>query len=262
MFTGFNIKYPEYEVITPHTGLSFHVRSLNVQEEESLKGSLITPTKITEHLNQCIYDSLVKKPPSIKDIESFTKALTLKDRDALLYGLYHITYEEIRNYDISCSSCTKTFPVTIQASKTFNCEPYPKKDILSRTMTVPLPVSIGVSAVIKQPTLFEERKAVADLSSRPGATVEVITETLIIEKFLQDEPEKTKPKEFTERYDVIDAYMSLPARDKRKIHEEYYENFGKFGIELKMKSYCAHCGHEEVVDIDIVANFFRALYAG
>ena len=45
-FKGFNIKYPEYEVITPHTNLSFTLRSLNVQEEETLKGSLVTPQKI------------------------------------------------------------------------------------------------------------------------------------------------------------------------------------------------------------------------
>ena len=55
MFKGFDVKYPEYEVITPQTKLSFTVRSLNVREEERLKGSLMTPTKIHEHLNKCIY---------------------------------------------------------------------------------------------------------------------------------------------------------------------------------------------------------------
>jgi len=62
MFQGFNIKYPEYEVITPQTNLSYHVRSLNVQEEERLKASFLTPTKANDHLNKCIYDSFVKRP--------------------------------------------------------------------------------------------------------------------------------------------------------------------------------------------------------
>lgn len=262
VFTGFDIKFPEYEVITPQTSQSFHVRSLNVQEEENLKGSLVTPTKITQHLNKCLYDVIVKKPASVKDFDSFLKAVTLKDRDALLYGLYHITYEEIRNYDVTCSSCGKEYPVTIAASKTFNMTPYPEKNIISKRVKVPLPVSKGVTAIIKQPTLEEETKAIESLSSRPGTTIETITETLLIEKFEQDIPEQTKPKVFVDRHDIIDAFMSLPARDKRLINKEYVENFGKYGIDLKMQVFCQHCGHEEVVDIDIVANFFRSLYAG
>jgi len=107
MFTGFNIKYPEYEVITPQTKLSYNVRSLTVQEEERLKGSLLSPMH-------------TKKPDHITDYESFLKNTTLKDRDALLYGLYHITYENIRNFDVSCTSCGKTYPITVKVSDTFN----------------------------------------------------------------------------------------------------------------------------------------------
>ena len=135
VFTGFeNLKYPEYEVITPQTNLSFNVKTLNVQEEERLKGSLVTPQKVTEHLNKCIYESIVEKPKSIEDFETFLRTCTLKDRDALLYGLYHITYEEIRNYDVVCSSCRKDYPVTISASDTFSFTPYPHKDILKKNV--------------------------------------------------------------------------------------------------------------------------------
>ena len=62
MFKGFDIKYPEYEVITPQTKLSYSVRSLSVQEEELLKGSLLTPSKINEHLNKCLFSAITKKP--------------------------------------------------------------------------------------------------------------------------------------------------------------------------------------------------------
>jgi len=37
-FKGFNIAYPEYEVITPQSNQSYTLRSLNVSEEEKLKG--------------------------------------------------------------------------------------------------------------------------------------------------------------------------------------------------------------------------------
>ncbi len=261
MFKGFNIKYPEYEIITPQTNNSFTVRSLNVSEEESLKGSLITPQKITNHLNLCIFESIEKKPVAIKDFKTFLKKTTLKDRDALLYGLYHVSYEDIRNYDITCSSCRKEYPVTIKASETFNYIPYPSKDILTKIIKVPLPLSPGVSAYIRQPTLFDEAESIKNLGSRPNTTTETITDVLIIQKFTQDIEASKEPEEYTDQHDILDAYRTLPAKDKRTIYERYQEEFGKYGIELKMKSFCTHCGHDEVVDIDLLSQFFRMVYS-
>ena len=260
-FTGFDLKYPEYEITTPHTNLTFNVRSLNVSEEEKMKGSLISPNKITEHLNKCIYETIVKKPAAIKDFEGFLRACTLKDRDALLYGLYHITYEEVRNYDITCSTCGKQYPVTIQASDTFNFNMFPEKDILKKQIKKALPVSKGVTVVLTQPSLFDEMLAIKNLSSRPGSTIELITETLIINRFEQELADNKEPKVYSERIDILDAYRSLPARDKRVIHETYKEEFGKYGVELKMKTFCPHCSAEEDVDIDLVSQFFRMVYS-
>lgn len=260
-FKSFNIKYPEYEVITPQTNLSFTVRSLNVQEEEALKGSLITPQKIAEHLNKCIFDSTVQKPKHINTLEEFNKHLTLKDRDALLYGLFHITYEDIRNYEIKCTSCGNQFPITVKASETFNFKGYKGKDVIKERIRVELPASPGVFVLVKQPTLFDELSNMKSLMSRPGSTLELITETLIIERFEQDVEDKAESIIYEERVDVVDAYLSLPAKDKRKIYEQYTESFGKYGIELKMKNYCPSCGHEDIFDIDLVDNFFRSLYA-
>ena len=261
VFKGFNVKYPEYEVITPQTKLSFNVRSLNVQEEERLKGSLMTPTKVTEHLNKCIYDSIVVKPESIPDYNTFLKTVTLKDRDALLYGLYHITYEEIRNYEIKCSTCGKNYPVTVKASSTFNFTAYPGDNILGKIKKVELPIIKGVSVFIKQPTLHDEMTAIRELSARPGSSIDIIIETLIIDSFEELREEQTEPTIYKDRVDIIDAYLSLPAKDKREIHNQYLEEFGKYGIELKMKTYCSECSQEEDINIDLVDNFFRAVYS-
>ena len=261
MFTGFNIKYPEYEVVTPQTHLSFTTRSLNVQDEELLKGSLMTPTKVTEHLNKCIYESLVKKPDTIKEFKDFLKFVTLKDRDTLLYGLYHITYEEVRNYDVKCKNCKKDFSVTINASHTFNFNPYPGDDILTKRIKIDLPKTKGVACYIKQPTLEDEMDAIKNMSAHPGVTMDVITETLIIEKFEQDIESVKEPLIITNRIDVIDAYRSLPAKDKRTIYDRFNEEFGKYETELKMRVFCQHCGTEDIINIDLVDNFFRMVYS-
>jgi hypothetical protein len=260
-FTGFKVKFPEYEVITPQTGLSYTVRSLTVAEEERMKASMITPTKVAEHLNKCIYEAIVKRPPQIKDFKTFLQNTTLKDRDALLYGLYHVTYEDIRNYDVRCTSCRKEYPITVKASQTFSVLPYPGTDVLTKRVKVDLPVSKGVSTYIKQPTLEDEAEAIRTLSGTPGFTLEAIAETLVLDRFEQDIPESTEPMVVSERSEVIEAYRSLPALDKRAIYEKYNEEFGKYGIDLKFKSYCIHCGNEEVTTIDLVENFFRMVYS-
>lgn len=262
MFKGFNIKYPEYEVITPQTLQSFTVRTLNVMDEERLKGSLLTPTKITDHLNKCLYESLVTKPPEITDFKSFLQRVSLKDRDALLYGLYHITYEEIRNYDIKCPQCKKDYPVTIKASDTFSITPYETgANIFEKRIRVALPKSPGVTAIIRQPNMEDESNALKNLAGTVGYTVEAVIETLIIDKFEQDIEQMLEPNTITDRRDIIDAYRSLPAKDKRVIYEQYQEEFGKYSIALKMKSFCPSCGAEDLVSIDLVENFFRMVYA-
>jgi len=262
MFKGFEVQYPEYEVITPHTGKSYTVRSLNVQDEEKLKGSLVTPTKVAEHLNNCIYSSLTSKPEEIDSMDAFLKNTTLKDRDALLYGLYHVSYEEIRNYEINCKSCGKQHSVTVQASSTFNFKPYPdKKAILSKKEKVELPGLKGVSAYIKQPTLFDEINNIKLLSNRPGNSLELITETLIIDRFEEMPQESKEPVTYIDRIDIMDAYLQLTAKDKRAIYKAYEDNFGNYGIELKMSSVCPSCSHQDIYDIDLVESFFRALFS-
>ena len=260
MFKGFNIKYPEYEVITPQTKRSYHVRSMSVQEEEKLKGSLLTPSKINEHLNKCLFDSITVKPEDITDYNTWLKQTTLKDRDALLYGLYHITYDEIRNYDVVCGNCTKDYPVTVKASSTFNYNEFPENDVLEKRVPVKLPVSKGVVAFLKQPTLFDEMAAIGTLAISTKSNLDIITETLVIDRF-EDQTSPDKPVVYDSREDVRDAYLSLPAGDKREIYKHYREEFGQYGITLLMSSHCIHCGFNEEVTLDLVSSFFRMVHS-
>jgi hypothetical protein len=262
MFKGFNLKYPEYEVITPQTKLSFTLRSLNVSEEENMKGSMMTPLKITEHLDTCLYEVLIKKPEGIVDFKSFLNILTIKDRDALLYGLYHITYEEIRNYEIKCSSCKKEYPITVNASDMFSYNVYPfDDDIKAKRIKVDLPASEGISAFIKQPTLADELDSLKSYAAVASKNMDLITQTLIIDRFEQSFADRAEPVTYTDRGDIIDAYRTLPAKDRRAINTQYTENFGKYGIDLKMRTYCAACGHDEIISVDLVENFFRMVYS-
>jgi hypothetical protein len=259
MFTGFQHKLPEYEVKTPHTNQSYTLRSMTVQEEERIKGSMLSPSAVTDHLNRCIFECVVQKPADIKNFDDFLLKCTLKDRDALLYGLYHITYEEIRNYDVTCGNCGKSHAITIKASETFSMTPYDKEgNILEEKFHINLPVMDSVTVTIRQPTLKDESDAMKKAGSN-SQLLDLMTETLIIESFVEN-VDGDDSVVYSSREDIIDAYRALPPNDKRAIFNKYKEKLGIYGIELKMRTTCIHCGEEEELDLDLVDNFFRMVH--
>lgn len=265
MFKGFiNVPLPVYDVIVPQTLLSFSVRSMTVQEEERLKSSLVVPTRITEHLNRCIFDLIVKKPEEIKDYKTFERLTTPRDREALLFGVYHVSYGDLRNYDVSCKTCEKTYPVSLDIANTFNITPYSGKEILKKRIKVLLKVFKGVVAIIKQPSLADELAMLSAFGGSPDKA-DVVADIVCIESFKQELVKKkdggeVDPILVTEKSDILDAFMTLNPRDRRLISDKYDENFGKYRIELKMKSFCPFCKSEQESNIDIVQQFFRMVW--
>ena len=262
-FTGFQQKLPEYEIVTPQTNQSFMVRSLTVQEEERLKGSLVTPQKITEHLNKCIYDVINQIPEGISSFEDFMKSVTLRDREALLFGVHHISYEEIRNYDVVCGNprCGESYSITTKASDTFTMNPYPYDDILKRRVNYQLPVYQKVLVTLKQPTLKDEIAGLKNLGARPGTNNDQIITILPICGIYEIDDNGEPTQSFEEMEDILDAYKALPSKDKKEINKKYSEEFGQYGIDLKVKAVCEHCGREQEVRIDIVDNFFSMVHS-
>jgi hypothetical protein len=136
---------------------------------------------------------------------------------------------------------------------------YPGKDILKERLPVELEKTPGVTAFIKQATLFEEMTALKTMGMQASTNLDIVTESLIIDRFEQL-PESGDSVVYDERPDIIDAYMALPSKDKRLIYKKYIDEFGQYGIELKMQSNCSHCGKDDVIDIDLFQNFFRMVY--
>jgi len=261
MFTTFDAQLPSYEVITPQTKKSFKLKSMTIGDEERLKASLMSESKILSHLNKCLYDAIVEKPEGYS-LKKFLQTTTLRDRDALLYGLYHITYEEIRNYSVTCGNCNHNHDITINASDTFSINMYPgeEDEILSKIINVPLQLLKGVVFKIKQPTLDDENEMTKRFAFSNHYSDSMLSECLMIDSFEQTPEESVNPIIFDDVNDITAAYITIPAKDKKIIKNAYEENFGKYKIKLQMKVSCPSCGKMEVIDIDLVDNFFRAMY--
>lgn len=269
-FTGFSKSLPVFEVVTPQSKQSFIMRAMTVKDEEELKGSYFATEKIIEHINRCIYKCVQEAPKDIKDFESFLKNVTVKDRDALLYGMYHVTYKEIKDYSIKCPYCNNTHYKSIKTTDITTINPYIGKDILTDRINCLLEDRDNVVVILKQPTLEDERTNLSHLASRPGSVLETVNEISIIESIMEitktgktndegDEGVKINNK-WSDREDIYDAYGEITSYDKGLINSKYVENFGKYQIDLNFKCKCPKCGNEDSINIDLLEALFRAMF--
>ena len=260
-FTGFNIKYPEYEVLVPQTLQTFTVRSLSVSDEEALKASMKSPRQIPSHLNNALWECLVKKPDHIKSRDDFYKYTTIKDREALVYALFHVTYKDEHEYNAVCEICEHEYPIKIKMSDVFKMTAYNgnEMDILKERVEVKLETVEGGVAVIKQPTLQDEELLMADMLFQSEKNLMIGTEMLIIEKFRLDQP-NGDVQDISDKLSILNAYTSLPSRDRKAIGKAYVERFGDYKMSLPLKVPCPGCGNESETEIDLVQQFFRSMF--
>ena len=265
IFKGFDIKYPEYSITTPQSKIEYTIRSLTVGEEETLKASYLSAVQNVEHLNNILWKCIVKKPKDIDDFDKFLQKTTVRDRDALMYALYHITYKDVHEYDITCGNCNKSYPIKVSFEKVVTLKFWPddEEPVFQKEVVVPLQ-SENVTAIIKQPTLWEEKKVLEESKYLKDEVRDKNIDLLIVNRFEIADPRGTESnpnvQQVTSRSDISFGYGQLLALDRKKIEDAYLETFSKYGIELKAKTTCMHCSIEEVVDLDLVRQFFRAIY--
>jgi len=266
IFKGFAVKYPEYEVITPQGNKSYTVRTMTVADEEKLKGSMITPAKVARHLAEVIWDCIVKKPDDIKTFDDFISTTTMKDRDALLYGLYVATYKNIQNYRVECDNpeCGHTNLIKIDVEKSIKgtfWDTEKKGSVLDYRHPVPLKIFEGVSAILKSPTIKDEI-SVSEANTFATQQMTQMQMTLaMIEKFVEA-PSEVKPtgEEYSDRDNILTAYNSLPSPDRKLIDDAFEKVFNECQIKVVAKMKCSRCQKEQDVEVDMTSQFFRALY--
>jgi len=257
----FEIKYPEYSLTTPQTLLDFTIRSLTVSEEETLKASLLQPSQLAQHLNKVIYASLVKKPENINDMETFLKNITLKDRDALMFALYHVTYKDIHNYDVTCPSCDTINSVKVNFNKSLVFNPWNKdKSILTNEEKVQLELASSVTIVLRQPTIYNEEMLLRQLGHSTEEIREKQMSLLGIKHILINIDEQKKPDIIEDRDNIQTIFNKLPASDKKLVDKKFSDTYDKYKSEVKTIVKCQKCGIEKETTIDLVSQFFRTMF--
>jgi len=133
IFTGFKFKYPEYTVVTPQCGLSYNIRGLNVDEVSQIRTSATTPAKATDMINRVLWDAVTSLPKEIKNFDEFMRYTTLKDREALMFGLYVMTFGDEREFKVSCDECSTDRQLKVKLTNIFSINPYPASNGMMNT---------------------------------------------------------------------------------------------------------------------------------
>jgi hypothetical protein len=200
-FRGFNITLPRYTVITPQTGYTYETRSLTVAEVNRLKTSLTTPARVHTLINQAIWDSLEAHPEFVKEYKDFLRFTTIKDRDALIYGLYHATFGDDRDFTVGCKSCeNQNQIVRVSMIRLFrmNAYPYSKSVMTTYKVAKSMDQATPDLEIEKVINAEEERKEPATPMPRPTTPIDIDDDELLREpikqepiKFIEKVPEKT-----------------------------------------------------------------------
>jgi hypothetical protein len=158
MFKGFNFELPVYYVLTPQTGSGYHIRSLTVAEVSKLKTSLVSPNTAHKILNEIIWKAIDDKPEGM-GFEDFKKNVTILDREALLYGLYHTTFGDIKEYAVSCSNCDETQLINVSLDASFSMNAYPYSEAAKKSYKVAKAIDedSAKDAVIEEALVVEDK---------------------------------------------------------------------------------------------------------
>lgn len=252
---------PKWEVITPHTQHSLLVKSLLVQQEEALKSSSLSTTKMLELINKTIFDCIDNKKAPFDSIDSFMKNLTLVDREALIYGLVISSYGEEQEFNITCSVCSKTFTQKANLTQNTDVNLYEGKEpLLKKEIKITLPVS-KYEVTLQMPTLWDEYV----FANSRGVSPEVlrkaddylIVKQLDIPAVNNKEPEKLQTLHINNIFEIYSYMRNLPARDRRIIYDSWKDTYGEYGIKVIVSTQCPHCGNRSEMFINMISELFR-----
>lgn len=263
IFKGFEQKYPEYSIICPQTKLNLTVRSITTSEELKLKTSLLNDKNKLDVFNKIIYNCIVNKPEEIDTYEKFLSTITLRDREAIFSGLYHVSYGDMLDTTISCNKCNNIFDVKLKLTDgvTINEFEGDKLEIVNKRASIQLEY-VPAIIEIKEPTLKDELDIEDNflLNNEDDDFVSMFLYVDKIKYFENDDPSNLK--EIVSISDKIFALKSIIPKDKKKIRKTYADEFGKYGIKFNYETICtkSSCRSTVYVGVDIVAQFFRNVY--
>lgn len=256
-------EFPVWEIITPHTGFRLKVRSLTVAQEEMLKTSAVSTLNMITLINQVVFECIQDRPEALSTLDLFEKNLTVTDRETILYGILIASYGEQQKFSIQCPSCGQTYDTNGSLTENADIKIYDgKEELLKKKVEIILPIS-KYKVILTIPTIKDEKM----FTATKGISQDVVrkADSYLICKELQLPSTKTKEDGTTEtkyyvKDNVFEIYAdmrNLPALDRKHITKVWTENYGDFGVNVKIPAVCPLCSTRTESVLSMLGELFR-----
>lgn len=216
------------------------IKQMTTREEEILTNESLIKKGV-------VIDRLIKSVLLDKNIKP--ESLLIGDRNAILIALRIDGYGEDYEVNLTCTSCGKTEPETIDLSELSHSENHKELETTEDgTFVVELPKT-KAAVELKMMTGADET-AVAEANSKQK---KYGIERHIVNQYTQMIASVNGDSDPA----VISSFASsLPVRDSRFLRKAYKQLVPDVNMSVNFQ--CSHCGHEQGLEVPITANFFWA----
>ena len=187
---------PTFTIAAPQTGFVFDVRALTVKEVHSMKETMTSNSRAVTIIHDIIWGAIVRKPDGIKTFEDFLLNTTLKDREAIAYGIYVMTFGKEKLFEVYCLNCQKTQKIKINFKDIYSAELYPKAStVINSYRVVKASKEIELDPEIEKAILEQENSVAAPPEGMP---------------------EDIAREQFKEYYEKLDAEKEMTFKMKKR----------------------------------------------
>ncbi len=245
------IPYPVSDILTPQTLVKYQIRTMTFGDELKLRTSILAgKNAVIQNFNKFLFDLLSDKPEEVKTYDDFLTKTTIADREAIVLGLYHITYGDEFVVTTSCPFCGQenTSKVSMKEhviDMAFKGKPY---EILDKKIAITLPIT-QYNVQISVPNLKKELEYMkfVDIDDR-------LFEILSVIDFIEIDGKK-----LSKSTDLMGLVKLLPAKDAKLIKDRYTETLSIYNTTIKYKIDCKACQRQYDSQMDFLQQLFRVV---
>ena len=244
----------------PHSGYTFDVRGLLVEEEDRIKSSNTSTKRAAETIMQtlynCISNDIKTKDHPFGRFDTFCKSISIADRDALALSVIEKTYESTHEMNIRCGRCGKNFNETICLPQCLEHKHYlGTTPLLQKRHVLEFP-ELKWKMYLKIPTLWDEMKTLS--TNEKNEDAQKAAEYIYIDKLEYQDTLDGGQKMNDTVTNYIQIYGMLkkqPAIIRKRIEKEYEKFRGDYGVTGRYETSCQFCDSPIIVNIIPITHF-------
>lgn len=256
---------PSMEVKLPLAKISVMVKGMLFSDECSLKSTVVTNDGLKlDVLTKFAYNRIIDPPKDIDTFDKFKSVCTSLDRDAILLGIFGVSFGSKYTVTVKCDSCKheNTFDLDLTRTIVNTCDVKKKFSVINKRESLSFPVKNGTAEFIASyPTLKDEDlvyKNISDIQLNSDKFTDLIS--YIDEfKYTDKDGESETIRKDEDIYNIAAAINSLTPGMVKDMIDKINNTFKRYRYYISTYFDCANCKSEINIEMAIFELFFREI---